>query len=354
MPFAFMLKTLEKQSTSFLPDGFTAVNCPSTLSRTPKSQFQTYLDNKTTFEQKKNKPQCLPASQRIEKKQKTKEKLIGLLKRVGEIELFKRVRVCGQQFSVISCGKHVISRRPNHSCNFRLCPFCAPKRSRKILAKYLPRSVAFLKFGKIRVEPVHLVLTQAKRKGEKVKDGRKRLMDSFKKLQKRIFWKSFFAGGLYAVETTVNESGNHVHLHILAFRRRFFDIALLRSEWQQITGDSVNLRLDRVKDIESGLREVVKYISKPQDIDNFGTKEIIEFLELKGQRMFGVFGEFAKFCRTYEKPSDNDGNESEENYSGYCEGDACPICENPLFELVLTVKELISFTKRLEAIPKRM
>jgi plasmid rolling circle replication initiator protein Rep len=307
-----------------------------------------YLDLGVTSEQKKNKTQCLSKSQRLEKKQKTKEILLNLLAQAGEPELVKRIEVCSQKFEVTACESHaVISRKSLHRCDFRLCPFCASRRSRKIVNKYLPRAQSFVRFGKIRVEPVHLVLTQAKRKGEKVRDGRKRLTDSFKKLQKRKFWLNYFAGGIYAVETTVSESGNHVHLHILAFRRRFFDIALLRSEWLKITGDSVNLRLDRVKDLASGLREVIKYVSKPLDIEKFGVKQIREFLELKNQRMFGAFGEFAKFCRTYEKPSDNDETERKPKT-------CCPICEKPLFNAVMTTKQLIAFTKRHENIPKRL
>jgi hypothetical protein len=314
-------------------------------------QKTSYLDLGVTSELKKNKTQCLSKSERLEKKQKTKEILLKLLNKVGESELYKRIEVCSQKFEVSACQSHaVISRKSLHRCDFRLCPFCASRRSRKIVNKYLPRAQSFIKFGKIRVEPVHLVLTQAKRKAEKVKDGRKRLMDSFKKLQKRRFWLSFFAGGIYAIETTVSESGNHTHLHILAFRRRFFDIALLRSEWLKITGDSVNLRLDRVKDLSSGLREVVKYISKPLDIEKFGVKQIIEFLELKNQRMFGAFGEFGKFCRTYEKPSDNQETDEKDYEPKKC----CPICEKPLFNAVMTIKQLIIFEKKLENIPKRL
>ncbi len=67
--------------------------------------------------------------------------------------------------------------------------------------------------------------------------------------------------------------------------------------------------------------------------------------------MFGTFGTFARFCRAFDA-SDIDGKDEVENGSNYCEGDCCPVCENPLFEMVLTVKQLVGFMQRIEAVPR--
>jgi hypothetical protein len=329
-----------------LSTGFISANL-STSSEGSKRGNTPILDNKTTSEQKSSKRQCLRASEKLERRSRLKEKLSGLLRKIGETDLAERMTICGQKFSVMSCGQHVISRRPKHSCNIRFCPICAPKRSLRIQARYLPLLNDFLRSGK-RCTPVHLVLTQAHRKTETPKESRARLMQAFRKLQRRNFWLRHFYGGVYAFEVTVTPTGYHAHLHIIAFRRRFFDVSILRREWQEITGDSHILRLDRVTDIESGLREVVKYISKPLDVENFTPKNLRDMLTLRGARLFGAFGLFAKFCRS--AASDIEKPESEEFY---CEGDACPHCEKPLFEMVMTVRALIGFLREIEAVPRR-
>ncbi len=333
-----------------LINGFNSVNFRPALSKLEPSH-QPYVHNRGTTAQRIKKRQCLSASQRLEKKQKTKETLILLLEKIGEKDLAERLRVCSSKWSTISCGTHVISRRPHHRCEFRLCSFCASRRSRKIQTKYLPLLNEFLRIGK-RSTPVHLVLTQAHRRGETLNESKARLMSSFGKLKRREFWQNHFYGGIYAFEATISDGLYHSHLHVLAFRRRFFDVSILRAEWRKITGDSHVLRLDKISDIESGLREVVKYISKPLDIEKFSPKHLREMLELRGQRMFGAFGLFSKFCRTFDA-SDIEGKSGDEENYGFCEGDACPICSKPLFEMILTVKGLIEFTRKVEAVPRR-
>jgi hypothetical protein len=343
-------KSRVKPELIHLINGFNLPSQSASLSksRTPE---RTYFNNRGTTERLVSKRLHLSHSERLEAKRRTKGKLGELLGQLGEVELVDRLKMCSTKFSTITCGLHVISRKPLHHCDFRLCPFCASRRSQRIIKKYVPASREFLKIGS--KTPVHLVLTQAHRKGELLIESRKRLMASFKKLGKRKFFENHFAGGLYAVEFTLAEDGCwHSHLHLLGFRRRFFDIAILRAEWLEITGDSHVLRLDKITDISTGLREVVKYISKPLDIERFDKSHIRQFLQLKGCRMFGAFGEFAKFCRTFE-PSDNDADAGEENVSGFTEGECCPVCEKPLFEMVLTVGELVGFLRQIEVVPRR-
>jgi plasmid rolling circle replication initiator protein Rep len=339
-----------KHSTSAVGNSFPSYGFNSAVSSTLISSHHTYLDNRTTTKQKPSKRQSLSASERLAKKQKTKDALIVLLKKVGESELVDRLKLCGSKFSTITCGSHIVGRSPKESCNFRLCPHCAAKRSNRINRKYAPMAAAFLKTG--RFAPVHLVLTQTHKIGETLADGRKRLNAAFKKLQKRRFWLNHFGGGLSVFEFTITEDGSyHCHLHILAFRRRFFDIALLRSEWLKLTGDSFVLRLDKIDDLSRGLREVVKYISKPLDIERFKPKTIRDFLALKGARLFSAFGQFAAFCRKFDA-TDNE-TDADGVKGGFCEGDCCPVCEMPLFEMVLTVKDLIGFMRKIESVPKR-
>jgi hypothetical protein len=204
------------------------------------------------------------------------------------------------------------------------------------------------------VKPVHLVLTQTHRK-ETRKQSAKRIKDAFIKLQRREFWKRYFKGGTWSLEFTKDKSGlHHTHLHIVGFRRKFFDIGLLRDEWLAVTGDSHVLNLKPILDIASGLREVVKYVSKPLDIRRFGAEDLREFLKLKNMRMFGTFGEFRDFCKGFV-PSDSDGDEVSELESlsrDLVEGCACPKCAAPLFELRLSKSDLVQFYERIESAPR--
>jgi hypothetical protein len=202
-----------------------------------------------------------------------------------------------------------------------------------------------------KVTPVHLVLTQTHR-AETRKQSAKRIKDSFTKLQRRGFWREFFKGGTWSLEFTKDRNGlHHTHLHIIGFRRKFFDIELLRDEWLAVTGDSYVLHLKPIQDVATGLREVVKYVSKPLDIRRFGADDLKEFLGLKNMRMFGTFGEFRDFCKDFE-PSDEGAavGELESLARDLVEGCACPHpqCGDPLFDLRMSKNELPQFYERMD------
>jgi hypothetical protein len=306
----------------------------------------TYLDNRVTNPQRENKR---TRSQRARERLQTKEHLVGLAVGLGEVELADKLDRCHSRLAVLTCGRHIARIIPNFTCEFRLCPDCGRRRSRKLQKKYLPMMRGFMLRHK--VTPVHLVLTQTHRT-ETRKQSAKRIKDSFTKLQRRGFWKQYFNGGTWSLEFTKDKNGlHHTHLHIIGFRRKFFDIELLRDEWLAVTGDSYVLHLKPIQDIATGLREVVKYVSKPLDIRRFGAEDLKEFLGLKNMRMFGTFGEFRDFCKDFE-PSDSGAAVSElESLSrDLVEGCACPHpqCDEPLFELRMSAKELPQFYEQVE------
>jgi hypothetical protein len=307
-----------------------------------------YLDNRVIKSQRENKR---TRSQRAQERLATKEHLSRLAVGLGEVELAHKIERCHSRISVLTCGRHIARIIPNFTCEFRLCPDCGRRRSRRLQNKYLPAMGAFMLHNK--VAPVHLVLTQTHRK-ENRKQSAKRIKDSFTRLQRREFWKKHFKGGTWSLEFTKDENGlHHTHLHIIGFRRRFFDIELLRGEWLAATGDSHVLHLKQIQDIATGLREVVKYVSKPLDIRRFGATDLKEFLGLKNMRMFGTFGEFRDFCKDFE-PSDNEGaavSDLESLARDLVEGCACPQCNQPLFDLRMSGKELPQFYEQVESSP---
>ncbi len=329
-------------STDFTKPRYSAIPFQS------KTASHTYLDNRVIKSQRETKRK---RSQTARERLRTKEHLAALAVGVGELELSDKLQRCHSRLAVLTCGQHIAQVIPNFTCEFRLCPDCSRRRSRKIQNKYLPMMRAFLRHH--HVKPVHLVLTQT-HKRETRKQSVKRIKDAFTKLQRRSFWKEFFKGGTWSLEFAKDRNGlHHTHLHIVGFRRKFFDIELLRSEWLAVTGDSHVLNLKPILDIATGLREVVKYVSKPLDIRRFGAKDLREFLGLKNMRMFGTFGEFRDFCKGFD-PSDNGGDEVSELERinrDLTEGCACPKCAAPLFDLRLSRDELLRFYEGIESSP---
>jgi diadenosine tetraphosphate (Ap4A) HIT family hydrolase len=310
-----------------------------------ESQQQTYVHKRVIKSQRRGgRTRSQSAQVRLE----TKRHLSALASQVGETELSGKIAHCHSVVSALTCGKHIARIIPNSTCEFRLCPDCARRRSRKLLRKHLPTMQAFPKTN--RSTPVHLVLTQSHRK-ETRKQSVKRLRAAFTKLQRRSFWKEHFKGGIWAIETKKGRDKlHHTHFHIIGFRSKFFDIALLRSEWLEVTGDSCNLRLDVVQDLSKGLLEVIKYVSKPLDVRSFDAADFKDFLGLKKMQLFGTFGEYRKFSQKYES-SDNEviASEIEGLSRDLEEGCACPQCNEPLFDVRLSAELFIDFLKRIES-----
>ena len=273
----------------------------------------------------------------------------GKLQR-SALRLAENLTRCHKHIVFNSCGIHNSPIIPNFVCEFRLCPNCARRRSRKLQNKHLAPMEAYSLQNKL--TPVHLVLTQKKNKNESRRAAARRIARAFIKLQRRGFWKEYFRGGVWSLEFTKNEAGHHAHLHIIAFRKKFFDVALLRDEWRAITGDSHVLRIDRIRDLKKGLEEAAKYISKPANTAKFDKDDLAEFIELKGMRFFGTFGEYRKFVKNYV-PSDKGETAIASDFTDLTEGCACPVCEreglnNPLFEVRMSENELPDFLRRQE------
>jgi hypothetical protein len=318
----------------------------NTVKGNQKLTERTYVHNRGTNSQKPAKPQCLSA--RLSVRNETKKRLVGLLMPLDS-DLAEKVERCGAKFSAVTCGSHIVQRKPHDKCEFRFCPNCAPRSSHEFLEKYALKAVAFPTFSSVPVEPVAVVLT-LKHRRETALRAYKRLMEAFRKLIRHEFWKSHFLGGLYSVEFTLGTDNQwHCHLHLIAFRRRWFNVELLKAEWLTVTEDSHVAHIGQIDDVRSGLVEQIKYACKPSDISRFEVAHVRELLELKGKAMRGAFGEFRAFCKDYKPVDDPELIETRREFS---EGEACPVCTEPLFELILSVDELIKHARRLEAVPK--
>lgn len=301
----------------------------------------------------------LTRSQRARALVKTKRCLAALATAINERELASKIHRCSSTIGFLTCGQHEHKKVTNYHCQFRLCPYCAGRRSRETSKKYYPIALAFMTF--FRCEPVHLVLTQAQIEGETAKQSRKRILDAFGKLIRRRFFKEHFYGGIWSVEiklTKDKEGVYHTHLHILAFRKKQFPIKRgnnpLGDAWRAVGGGE-NFRLDPITDLRRGLDEVLKYISKPLDIDRFTPDNLRDFLNMKNLKFYDTFGaEFRNFAAKFE-PEEKTSlqDELKPDYGALEEGSACPDCAQPLFELRMTEEQYIEFLEGIEASGKQ-
>jgi len=297
----------------------------------------------------KPKHRQITRSERAAARIATRQTLRALAIELGNNELADKVNRCHANVTAITCGKHLAGLIPDYSCGFRLCPDCGRRRAGKLLRKYLPAVVAFPALSN--TQAVHLVLTQA-HKVETLREAVKRITGHFRTLRRRAFWNDHFKGGLFAVEFTIDAAGlYHAHLHILGFRRRFFDVQRLKDLWLEITGDSSVLRIDPITgELIDGLREVLKYAVKPASIADFTPDHLRDFLAMAKQRMFGTFGEFQTFARTY-KPEACELASLIPITDHARSGEPCLHCGNVLFDVRLKGSELPDFLRRVDSSP---
>ena len=121
----------------------------------------------------------------------------------------------------------------------------------------------------------------------------------------------------------------------------------LREEWKEVTVDSHVLLIERLTDLESGLREVFKYVTKVDD--KLTAPKLKEILDAKGMKLFGTFGKFRNFATKFNRlhRSDNEVEEEAEKLK-VAEGGNCPHCSQLLFELRMSDAGYVNFLKETE------
>jgi plasmid rolling circle replication initiator protein Rep len=344
---------LQKQGNSHLPHTSRFLKKPvaaSSLISGEAKYVHTNINNSASvFASEENNRLATARKSRLANKKATKDKLIRYFVKLGEDKLASDFALCHKSFSRSYCSSSVCENPtlrviPNFNCKHRLCPFCSYIRQKRIQNKYLPTALEFantLYDGK-RLKTKMLTLTLKHRK-ESLLDAKRRLYNSFIKLSRRSFWQAHIVGGLYAIESTIADDGKfHVHLHVLVFEKSDINkekLQILKDEWKEITGDSHVINIRRINDIKVGLKEVIKYISKPVDIGNATTKHIRQMLNLKGERMIGTFGKFKTYYRDNHERIDAEYKDQQE--VNYGSDNECACCGEELTVERISIEELI-------------
>ena len=224
-------------------------------------------------------------------------RLIASMSDCGNYLLFHNYYTVGEYrlVSACTCKKHI------------LCPFCAIRRSSKMLQAYLE------KYEHIISEHPNLkpyLLTLTVKNGDDLETVQNHLEQSFRdyllKRRKARYRKNGqtelnkIHGAFYSMEITKKDNGWHPHLHMIAlcdpddlpdFNQANPKASRLAQEWLKITGDSFVVDFRPVEnDPVKGFIEVLKYALKFSDLtpeQNFKAYKI-----LKGRRLTGSFGLF--------------------------------------------------------------
>jgi plasmid rolling circle replication initiator protein Rep len=335
-----------------------------------ESQPRAYFNNKQYLRvggQPDNRPKPKKRkrllSERLTDYYQTRERLSRLYSELGNEKKSAKIHKCSSFFNLLTCGDHIVRRTANFRCNNRLCPDCANRRGNRLFSKYEPIINSYLAENPD-FSVLHLVLTQAQKSSETIRQARQRLVEAIKRLVDRKFWKDSFAGSLNSYEFTVSkktfsDGAIHYHAHLLVFcklsnsQRSKKWLSDFRDVWSSVSkGENKNLKIRPVMNLQTGLREVLKYIVKPSDIKQFSTNHLSQIEELRKHKMVSTTGEFHKFVKSYREPVREPELELEMAQELRV-GDACPVCQKPLHERQMPVKELIIYARNIEQVKGR-
>jgi hypothetical protein len=126
------------------------------------------------------------------------------------------------------------------------------------------------------------------------------LLKNFRKLRETSLWKSAILGGAYFLQMHVADSDGrwHVHVHcVLQCVQHFgkaawLDALDLSATWFTITGDSSNVHVSQIKDVQHAAREACRYACRPIDDDaTDDTDSLAEMMRaIGGRRLCSTIG----------------------------------------------------------------
>ncbi len=211
-----------------------------------------------------------------------------------------RFRTCGDAAWVYRSQSN-----PDHfkvcsdSCRDRWCRACQRDRSR-IIAANLRQHLADL--------DVKMVTLTLRHRDQPLRFQVDRLLDAFRTLRKKPLWKDAIDGGVAFVEVKYNPDTDrwHPHLHILC-TGAWIHQADLSSTWHAITGDSFNVDIRLVRDLDRVAYYVVKYASKPMNTVLYrNPRRLREAVDaLQGRHLCLTFGSFRGWKLTEQADSDD-------------------------------------------------
>lgn len=140
---------------------------------------------------------------------------------------------------------------------------------------------------------------------EGVRELLDRLYDRFRRLRNRRQWQSHVIGGVAFLEVKYNPKLDrwNVHLHTL-IEGRYFDHALIRSMWKEVTGDSWIIDVRALGSREAAVAYVTKYAAKAIDAQTTHYPDKLDeaVAALAGRRTCTTFGSWRGLRLAHAEP----------------------------------------------------
>lgn len=168
------------------------------------------------------------------------------------------------------------------SCDHRLCPLCARRRS----ARFTDRHHTAI--SKI-TEPSLLTLT-FKSLDHLTKASITTYIQAFARLRQQKLWRTNVRGGLAGLELTHRDAGWHPHFHSL-LDNSYIPVSQLSKAWRKASKGSYIVDIRRCNPT-TAIQEVAKYVAKGSSF--YKAPYLLEqfMLATKGRRFYTTFGSF--------------------------------------------------------------
>jgi len=211
----------------------------------------------------------------------------------GDDIVIKRRRYCGRYegWSII------------HGCGLRICPFCSRARANAKFRNIWPVVWAYAQRHTYLL-PCSIVLTYSDDTVEWAeltqRQKIKRTQKALGKLLRRLEFKQHISAGIWSIENTKNSSGNdHMHVHLVVFRRASWANEYIAALWSEVTdGIGGFTYIKAQSDLRSSLQHTLKYALKPASTKDWTAQDAIEFMACKGLRLTTRFGGLYNFKLT--------------------------------------------------------
>lgn len=233
------------------------------------------------------------ASLRGENRQYSKLSRLKVERQIGRLE------ACGNFLVLRDWLEHegeTTLSAANFCKNHVLCRTCAIRRSAKAIAAYQAKIEHLMRENEgLKLVMITLTLKNTenleegvnrirKAIGRMMADRRRHLNDPRNPANE---WNKV-QGSIKAMEATNKGKGWHPHFHVLCLVSDWIDQPKLSREWKAYTGDSYVVDVRKLETLESGLYEVMKYVTKFSDLQPSQIADL--HLVLVGKRLIDPQG----------------------------------------------------------------
>ena len=294
---------------------------------------------------------------RYKRKKRLYNQAVTGLKKNGYKDLSEKVKACGAELTVIvDENYHVARSHPAERCSSPFCPECSSNKGQKNVRRHFAHVSNYLHENpKLVPCSVTLTMRDADPEWQKkdLRSQRTEIQRMMAKGRSKKEWKDHVEGGIYAIEATFNEEHQrwHTHVHMLIFLKEYWDQEYMVAWWEKaakktktncghfkldptIPGHETfggwNLSIRRIKMavLEKGLKEILKYPYKVNNVHLLSKDAMGQVLDCKGQRASGCFGEYRKHRITRQDVRDFFDEEDEMVRVG----DLCRVCAKRFFQ----------------------